>query len=68
MGDGVCVSTDKGGSHGAVGGLVEGSNVGYGEGYSVGVSGGGYGVDDDGCKDDLMDGVEVGDKAEGGGG
>ena len=35
-GDGVCVGTDEGGSDGAVGGLMEGSNVGYGEKYIVG--------------------------------
>ena len=33
----LCVSTGKGGSDGAVGGLVEGSNVGYGVGCTVGV-------------------------------
>ena len=65
MGGGVCVSTGEGGSDGAVGDLVEGSNVGYGEGCSVEVSGGVDGGDDDCCRYGLMDVVGVGDVAGG---
>ena len=48
--------------------LVEGSNVVYVEVYSRGESGVWNGGDDYGCIDDLMDGVDVGDGAGGGGG
>ena len=62
------VSTREGGSDGTMGALVDSSNIGYGKGCIVGVSGGGDGGDDYCCRDGFIDGLDVGDGAGGSGG